>query len=92
MLAISRPIRPNLHTPNKGTSGSIAIAAAALQRLLYPVGDTTHDALSFFRVVVDQRNVYLTISAIRYGWIRLKILKKHLPEIWLGHVRTTKYG
>ena len=45
---MSRPIRPNLHTPNKGTSGSIAIAAAALQRLLYPVGDTTHDALSFF--------------------------------------------
>ena len=29
---MSRPIRPNLHTPNKGTSGSIATAAAALQR------------------------------------------------------------
>ena len=30
VLENSRPIRPNLHTPNNGTSGSIATAAAAL--------------------------------------------------------------
>ena len=30
LMEILNPIRPNLHTPNHGTSGSIATAAAAL--------------------------------------------------------------